>query len=86
MKVTRETNGNKSLPNLPLHKFIWIAVRFILALLCSRLYGGSPLMWFAGLWLIWKSLVGTFRILWGCLTYLLAFMLIVAFVVWLLTL
>lgn len=86
MKATRETNGNKSLPNLPLHKFLGVAVRFVLALLCSRLYGGSTLMWFVGLWLVWNPLTSILRFLCGCLTYLLAFTLIVAFVVWLLTL
>lgn len=86
MKATRETNGNKSLPNLPLHKFLGVAVRFILAAVCTGLYGGSILVWFIGLWLVWNFLVGVVRFLWGCLVSLLTFVLVVAFVVWLLTL
>ena len=86
MKATRETNGNKSLPNLPLHKFLGVAVMFFLAAFCTGLYGGSVLVWFIGLWLVWNFLAGVVRFLWGCLVFLLTFVLVVAFVVWLLTL
>ena len=86
MKATRETNGNKSLPNLPLHKFVGVAVRFSLAALGKSLYGGSLLVWFVGLWLAWNFLVGVVRFLWGCLVFLLAFVSLVAFMVWVLTL
>jgi len=86
MKATRETNGNKSLPNLPLHKFLGVAVRFFLAALGTSLYGGSLLVWFVGLWLAWNFLVGVVRFLWGCLVFLLAFVSLVAFIVWVLTL
>ena len=86
MKATRETNGNKSLPNLPLHKFVGVAVRFFLAALGTSLYGGSLLVWFVGLWLAWNFLVGVVRFLWGCLVFLLAFVSLVAFMVWVLTL
>ena len=81
MKATRETNGNKSLPNLPLHKFVGVAVRFSLAAL-----GTSLLVWFVGLWLVWNFLVGVIRFLWVCLVFLLAFVSLVAFMVWVLTL
>lgn len=86
MKATRETNGNKSLPNLPLHKFLGVAVRFFLAVFCTSLYGGSLLVWFVGLWLVWNFLVGVIRFLWVCLVFLLAFVSLVAFMVWVLTL
>lgn len=86
MKATRETNGNKSLPNLPLHKFLGVAVRFFLAAFCTSLYGGSLLVWFVGLWLVWNFLVGIIRFLWVCLVFLFAFVSVVAFVVWVLTL
>lgn len=86
MKATRETNGNKSLPNLPLHKFLGVAVRFFLAAFCTSLYGGSLLVWFVGSWLVWNFLEGVVRFLWGCLVFLLAFVSLVAFMVWVLTL
>lgn len=86
MKATRETNGNKSLPNLPLHKFLGVAARFILAALCTSLYGGSLWVWFIGPWLVWNFLAGVVRFLWGCLVFLLAFVSVVAFIVWVLTL
>ncbi len=86
MKATRETNGNKSLPNLPLHKFVGVAVRFSLAALGTSLYGGSLLVWFVGLWLAWNFLVGVVRFLWVCLVFLFAFVSVVAFMVWVLTL
>ena len=85
MKATRETNGNK-LPNLPLHKFLGVAARFILAALCTSLYGGSLWVWFIGSWLVWNFLAGVVRFLWGCLVFLLAFVSLVAFMVWVLTL
>lgn len=85
MKATRETNGNKSLPNLPLHKFVGVAVRF------SSGTRHIPvrwllLVWFVGLWLAWNFLVGVVRFLWVCLVFLLAFVSLVAFMVWVLTL
>ena len=86
MKATRETNGNKSLPNLPLHKFLGVAVRFSLAAFCTSLYDGSLLVWFVGLWLVWNFLVGVIRFLWVCLVFLFAFVSVVAFMVWVLTL
>ena len=86
MKATRETNGNKSLPNLPLHKFVGVAVRFSLAALGTSLYGDSLLVWFVGLWLAWNFLVGVVRFLWVSLVFLFAFVSVVAFIVWVLTL
>ena len=78
MKATRETNGNKSL--------LGVAARFILAALCTSLYGGSLWVWFIGSWLVWNFLAGVVRFLWGCLVFLLAFVSLVAFMVWVLTL
>ena len=36
--------------------------------------------------LVWNFLVGVVRFLWGCLVFLLAFVSLVAFMVWVLTL
>ena len=43
-------------------------------------------VWFIGSWLVWNFLVGVVRFLWGCLVFLLAFVSLVAFMVWVLTL
>ena len=42
--------------------------------------------WFVGLWLAWNFLVGVVRFLWVCLVFLFAFVSVVAFIVWVLTL
>ena len=87
MKTAREIHkGNKNRLNLPLHKFVGVAVRFSLAALGTSLYGGSLLVWFVGLWLAWNFLVGVVRFLWVCLVFLFAFVSVVAFIVWVLTL
>ena len=63
-----------------------VAVRFFLAAFCTSLYGGSLLVWFVGSWLVWNFLVGVVRFLWVSLVFLFAFVSVVAFIVWVLTL
>ena len=87
MKTAREIhNGNKSLLNLPLHKWLGWSVRFVLSVFCWSLYGGSLLAWLVGLWLIIKLATGVIRFVWGCLVSILAFADLIAIVIWLLTL
>ena len=71
---------------MEISRFLGVAVRFFLAAFCTSLYGGSLLVWFVGSWLVWNFLAGVVRFLWGCLVFLLAFVSLVAFMVWVLTL
>lgn len=86
MKTTREINGNKSLLNLPLHKYLGVAVRLVLAGFCTVLYGGCFLAWLAGVWLGWNLACAVVRFLWGCLFFLLYLLLLIMLLTWILTL
>ena len=80
MKTKEEINGNKSLPNLPPHLIVKLAIWVALAALGMITWGGSFWAWFIGLWFAKFMVAAIIRFIIGCVIILLSS----AFVLWLL--